>query len=64
MSNQFIGEIRMFGFNFAPRGWAFCNGALLAINPNQALFVDPDRDYLLAKYEIREARTLAGPEAS
>lgn len=34
----FLGEIRMFGGNFAPRGWAFCNGQILAINSNQTLF--------------------------
>jgi len=34
----FIGQIIMFGGNFAPRGWAFCNGQLLAISQNQALF--------------------------
>ncbi|CAM1346405.1 phage tail protein [Tenacibaculum crassostreae] len=34
----FIGEIRMFGGNFAPRGWAFCDGQLLAISSNTALF--------------------------
>lgn len=33
-----IGEIRGFGGNFAPRNWAFCNGQLIAINQNQALF--------------------------
>ncbi|BDD05132.1 phage tail protein [Aureibacter tunicatorum] len=33
-----IGEIRMFGGNFAPRAWAFCQGQLLAISSNQALF--------------------------
>jgi len=33
-----IGEVRMFGGNFAPRGWAFCEGQLLAISQNQALF--------------------------
>ena len=33
-----IGEIRMFAGNFAPRGWAFCNGQLLSIANNQALF--------------------------
>jgi microcystin-dependent protein len=38
MSEQFLGEIRMFSFNFPPRGWATCNGALLPINQNQALF--------------------------
>ena len=34
----FIGQIMMVGFNFPPRGWAFCDGQLLAINQNQALF--------------------------
>lgn len=38
MSDAFIGEIRMAGFNFAPQGWAFCNGALHAISQNPALF--------------------------
>ena len=34
----YIGEVRMFGGNFAPRGWAFCDGQLLAISTNDALF--------------------------
>src|SRR5690606_14406944 len=34
----FLGQIMMVGFNFAPRGWAFCNGQLLAISQNTALF--------------------------
>lgn len=38
MSEPFIGEIRMFGFNFAPVGWAFCQGQLLPISQNVALF--------------------------
>jgi microcystin-dependent protein len=38
MSEPFVGEIRMFGFGFAPQGWAPCNGQLLPINQNQALF--------------------------
>jgi len=38
VSEPFIGEIRMFGFNFAPNGWAMCNGQLLAISQNTALF--------------------------
>ena len=38
MPDPFIGEIRMFAFGFAPQGWALCNGQLLAINQNQALF--------------------------
>lgn len=38
MSEPFIGEIMMVGFNFAPRGWAFCDGQLLPISQNTALF--------------------------
>ena len=38
MSEPFVGEIRMFAGNFAPRGWAFCDGQLLAVNQNDALF--------------------------
>jgi microcystin-dependent protein len=38
MSNPFMAEIRMMSFNFAPKGWALCNGQLLQINQNQALF--------------------------
>jgi microcystin-dependent protein len=38
MAIQYIGEIRLFGFNFAPVGWAMCNGQLLPIAQNTALF--------------------------
>jgi microcystin-dependent protein len=38
MSDQFLGEIRLVPYNFAPRGWAFCNGQLMAISQNTALF--------------------------
>lgn len=38
MSEPFLGEIRMFAGNFAPRGWAFCDGQLLAVSSNDALF--------------------------
>ena len=38
MSNPYIGEIRMFGGNFAPAGWAFCDGQLLPISEYDALF--------------------------
>lgn len=38
MSEPFLGEIRAFGFNFTPRGWASCNGQLLTIASNTALF--------------------------
>ena len=38
MSEPFVGEIRMFAGNFAPRGWAFCDGQILAVSQNDALF--------------------------
>src|SRR5712691_3360669 len=38
MADPFVAEIRIFPFNFAPKGWAFCNGQLLPISQNQALF--------------------------
>jgi microcystin-dependent protein len=38
MADPYLGEIRIFSFNFAPKGWAMCNGQLLAINQFQALF--------------------------
>ena len=38
MTEPYLGEIRMFGFNFAPRNWAKCDGELLAINQNQSLY--------------------------
>lgn len=38
MSEPFVGEIRMFAGTFAPRGWAFCDGQLLAVSQNDALF--------------------------
>jgi microcystin-dependent protein len=38
MSEPFLSEIRVFSFNFAPKGWAMCNGQLMPINQNQALF--------------------------
>ncbi len=38
MAEPFLGEIKMVSFNFAPKGWALCNGQILPINQNQALF--------------------------
>ena len=38
MSSPFVAEIRIFGFNFPPTGWAYCNGQLMAISQNTALF--------------------------
>lgn len=38
MAEPFLSEVRIFSFGYAPKGWAFCNGQLLPINQNQALF--------------------------
>jgi len=38
MSSPYIGEIRLVGFNFAPMNWAFCDGSLISISDNSALF--------------------------
>ncbi|WP_299866461.1 tail fiber protein [uncultured Hoeflea sp.] len=38
MSEPFLAEVRLLGFNFAPRGWAFCDGQILPINQNQSLY--------------------------
>lgn len=38
MAEPFLAEIRMFGFNFAPRGWALCDGQIMPIDQNQSLF--------------------------
>ncbi|MBV9240688.1 MAG: phage tail protein [Acidobacteria bacterium] len=38
MADQFVAEIRIFPFNFAPKGWAFCDGQLMPISQNTALF--------------------------
>lgn len=51
MANPFLGEIRVTSFNFAPKGWAMCNGQLLPIAQNQALFA------LLGTYYGGDGRT-------
>lgn len=38
MSEPFLAEVRIVGFNFAPRGWSFCDGQILPINQNQSLY--------------------------
>ena len=38
MADPFVAEIRIFPFNFAPRGWAWCDGQLLPMSQNTALF--------------------------
>ncbi len=45
MSSPFVAEIRIFGFNFPPTGWASCNGQLLPISQNTALFSLLGTDY-------------------
>ena len=54
MADPFIGEIRMFAGNFAPIGWALCNGQLLSISQNTALFS------LLGTYYGGDGRTTFG----
>jgi len=39
MATPFIGEIRLVGFNFAPNGWAFCDGSILPISGNDVLYI-------------------------
>src|ERR1700745_2424478 len=38
MADPFVAEVRIFGFNFAPKGWAFCDGQILPLSQNTALF--------------------------
>src|SRR5436305_3342426 len=38
MADPFVAEVRIVGFNFAPRGWAFCDGQIMPISQNTALF--------------------------
>ena len=38
MADPFLGEIRLFGFNFNPKGWALCNGQLMPVSQNEALY--------------------------
>ena len=45
MAEYFIGEIRVFGFAFPPKNWAACNGQLLSISQNQALYALLGTDY-------------------
>src|ERR687895_317169 len=45
MADPFVAEIRIFGFNFAPTGWAQCNGQLMPISQNTALFSLPGTFY-------------------
>lgn len=57
MSDPYVGEIRMFAGNFAPVDWAFCNGQMLPISENQALFT-----LIGATYGGDGTRTFALPD--
>jgi microcystin-dependent protein len=56
-SDPFVAQVSVFGFNFAPRGWAFCDGALLPISQNTALF-----SLLLTMYGGNGQSTFALPD--
>ena len=66
MSEPFLGEICIAGFNFAPRGWAFCDGQILPINQNQSLYAILGTTYggdgrsTLGCKQITEEATVAG----
>lgn len=45
MSDQFVGEIRIFGFNYAPVDWAFCDGTVIPVQQNPALFAILGKTY-------------------
>lgn len=57
MSEPFLGEIKMFSFGWAPEGWAFCDGTVLPIDQNQALY-----SLLGAQYGQTSAQTFALPD--
>jgi microcystin-dependent protein len=71
MTAPFLGEIRAFSFNFAPKGWAQCNGQPLAINQNQALFAllgttyggDGIQTFALPNLQSRTPVHMNGPES-
>ena len=57
MSEPFLGSIIIFGGNFAPKGWAFCNGQILPISQNPALFSHPRDDLRRQRgSDVRAAR--------
>ena len=63
MADPFVAEIRIFPFNFAPKGWAWCDGQLLPLSQNTALFSLLGTTYGGdGKIELRAARP-AGPRA-
>ena len=71
MSTPYLAEIRMTSFQFAPRGWALCNGQLLPINQNQALFAligtfyggDGIHDFALPNLQGRAPMHVSGTHA-
>ena len=52
MSDPYIAEVKIFAGNFAPRNWAFCNGQLLPISSNTALFTDQADEQVFCSYII------------
>ena len=63
MAQPYVGEIRMFGGNFAPAGWAFCEGQLLPISENETLFTADRHDLRRRRAgDLRPARP-AGPRS-
>ncbi len=68
MGQPYVGEIRMFGGNFAPNGWAFCDGQLLLISENETLFQligttyggDGESTFALPDLQSRTPRHLSG----
>lgn len=63
MSEPFLGEIRAFGFDFAPRRWALCNGQLLSIQQNSALFSLLGTNYGgngITNFQLPDLRSRAG----
>ncbi len=52
MADPFVAEIRIFPFNFAPTGWAFCDGQLLPLSQNTALFSLLGTTYGSAKFDL------------
>jgi microcystin-dependent protein len=64
VTEPFIGEIQVFGFNFAPRGWAYCDGATLSISQNTALFSLLGTTYGGNGYTTFQLPNLAGRAAA
>ena len=60
MAQPYVGEIRMFAGNFAPAGWAFCEGQLLPISENETLFRSSGRPMAATARAPSRSPNLAG----